>query len=94
MILRVCLLQASVRCTAAVSSDLARSPRGSISWQALVVSVSPTSLGGAVWLNPCHGQLDFVHCYPQPEIIMGKYVLGWILGVPAIVLVIAYFFFH
>lgn len=30
----------------------------------------------------------------QPEIIMGKYVLGWILGVPAVVLVIAYFFFH
>jgi len=25
---------------------------------------------------------------------MGKYFLGWILGVPAIVLVIAYFFFH
>jgi len=25
---------------------------------------------------------------------MGKYVLAWILGVPAIVLVVAYFFFH
>jgi len=25
---------------------------------------------------------------------MGKYVLGWILGVPAIVLVIVYFFMH
>jgi len=24
---------------------------------------------------------------------MGKYFLGWILGVPAIVLVVAYFFF-
>jgi hypothetical protein len=26
--------------------------------------------------------------------LMGKYILGWILGVPAVVLVIAYFFFH
>jgi len=25
---------------------------------------------------------------------MGKYIIAWILGVPAIVLVIAYFFFH
>jgi hypothetical protein len=25
---------------------------------------------------------------------MGKYVLGWILGVPAIVLVVIYFFMH
>jgi len=25
---------------------------------------------------------------------MGKYVLGWILGVPAVVLVIVYFFMH
>jgi hypothetical protein len=30
----------------------------------------------------------------QQESIMGKYVIGWILGVPAIVLVVAYFFFH
>ena len=28
------------------------------------------------------------------ETFVGKYILGWILGVPAIVLVIAYFFFH
>jgi hypothetical protein len=25
---------------------------------------------------------------------MGKYLLGWVLGVPVFVLVIAYFFFH
>jgi len=25
---------------------------------------------------------------------MGKYFLGWILGIPAIVLVVAYFFFR
>jgi len=25
---------------------------------------------------------------------MGKYLIAWILGVPAFVLVIAYFFFH
>jgi hypothetical protein len=26
--------------------------------------------------------------------IMGKYVLGWILGVPTVVLVVAYLIFH
>jgi len=25
---------------------------------------------------------------------MGKYLVGWLLGVPAVVLVILYFFFH
>ena len=35
-----------------------------------------------------HGALKLV------EIAMGKYLLGWVLGVPAIVLVVAYFFFH
>ena len=30
----------------------------------------------------------------QPEIDMGKYLIGWVLGVPAIVLVVAYFFFR
>jgi hypothetical protein len=28
------------------------------------------------------------------ETLMGKYLIAWILGVPAFVLVIAYFFFH
>ena len=28
------------------------------------------------------------------EIVMGKYLLGWLLGVPVIVLVIIYFFMH
>ena len=28
------------------------------------------------------------------ETQMGKYVLGWFLGVPVIVLVLLYFFFH
>lgn len=28
------------------------------------------------------------------EIVMGKYVLGWFLGVPVVVLVIAYMIFH
>ena len=30
----------------------------------------------------------------QLELVMGKYVIGWILGVPAIVLVVVYFFFR
>ena len=33
-----------------------------------------------------------VGCAVKQECEMGKYVLGWILGVPAIVLVVIYFF--
>lgn len=29
----------------------------------------------------------------QLELVMGKYVIAWLLGVPAIVLVVVYFFF-
>jgi hypothetical protein len=29
-----------------------------------------------------------------PETDMGKYFIGWLLGVPAIVLVLLYLFFH
>jgi len=28
------------------------------------------------------------------EFVMGKYLIAWILGVPAVVLVVAYMFFH
>jgi bacteriorhodopsin len=28
------------------------------------------------------------------RIVMGKYLIAWILGVPAIVVVLAYLFFH
>jgi hypothetical protein len=28
------------------------------------------------------------------ENVMGKYFLGWLLGVPAVVLVVLWFFFH
>ena len=31
---------------------------------------------------------------PQPETDMGKYLLAWLLGVPAIVLLLIYLFFH
>jgi hypothetical protein len=34
------------------------------------------------------------HCTTFKERIMGKYFLAWILGVPAIVLVLIYMFFH
>jgi len=30
----------------------------------------------------------------QGDIIMGKYLVGWLLGVPVFVLVILYLFFH
>jgi len=32
--------------------------------------------------------------FRQQETAMGKYVLGWLLGVPMVVLVILYLFFH
>ena len=32
-------------------------------------------------------------CHPQ-ENIMGKYVIGWFLGIPLGVLVLLYLFFH
>ena len=32
--------------------------------------------------------------FENKENMMGKYFLGWILGVPAIVLVLIYFFMH
>jgi hypothetical protein len=30
----------------------------------------------------------------EGSMIMGKYFLAWILGVPAVVLALIYFFFH
>jgi hypothetical protein len=32
--------------------------------------------------------------HPRKETSMGKYFIAWLLGVPAIFLVILYFFFH
>jgi hypothetical protein len=32
--------------------------------------------------------------HPTKEHIMGKYVIGWFLGVPVVVLVLAYLVFH
>ena len=40
------------------------------------------------------GALGWTSIQWHLEIIMGKYFVGWILGVPAIVLLVAYFFFH
>ncbi|MGN6528477.1 MAG: hypothetical protein ACTHL8_18970 [Burkholderiaceae bacterium] len=34
------------------------------------------------------------HSPPERRHIMGKYVLGWLLGVPVTVLVILYLIFH
>jgi len=35
-----------------------------------------------------------LHTHGNRRNVMGKYVIGWILGVPMVVLVVAYFFFH
>jgi hypothetical protein len=32
--------------------------------------------------------------HPTKELLMGKYLIAWILGVPAVVLVVAYMLFH
>jgi hypothetical protein len=42
---------------------------------------------------PAHGILDSSTHTPE-ESIMGKYFLAWIMGVPAIVLVLIYLFMH
>ena len=42
----------------------------------------------------CRRLLCWPHLSQAKEWVMGKYLIAWILGVPAFVLVIAYFFFH
>jgi hypothetical protein len=42
--------------------------------------------------RPHHGTVITAHY--RKEYIMGKYFLAWIMGVPAIVLVLFYLFFH
>jgi hypothetical protein len=54
----------------------------------------PTKTGGSVRLKARALPNKVGRPYPQSEIDMGKYFLGWILGIPAIVLVVAYFFFR
>jgi len=39
------------------------------------------------------GRSLYARCSLHREHVMGKYLIGWVLGIPAIVLVIAYFFF-
>lgn len=39
--------------------------------------------------RPCEGAPRH-----QRGIVMGKYLVGWLLGIPVFVLVILYFFFH
>jgi hypothetical protein len=40
------------------------------------------------------GSADIVKAFPKKERIMGKYVLAWLFGVPAFVLVIIYLIFN
>jgi hypothetical protein len=52
--------------------------------------------------DPCRGPrrppwagvaAPFFHRLPQEILIMGKYLIAWLLGVPAVVLVLLYLFF-
>jgi hypothetical protein len=46
-------------------------------------------------LSSCHATwLRYVIRQLIRKAIMGKYISGWLLGIPAIVLVIFYFFMH
>jgi hypothetical protein len=40
------------------------------------------------------GAVGWISIHLNLEIIMGKYLVDWILGVPAIVLLVVYFFFR
>jgi hypothetical protein len=42
------------------------------------------------WHAACHARSSRIHL----ETRMGKYLLAWLLGVPAFVLVLFYLFFH
>jgi hypothetical protein len=50
------------------------------------------------WLPACRRALSYprLHCQQpfETEFNMGKYFLAWLLGVPGVVLVLIYLFFH
>jgi hypothetical protein len=50
-------------------------------------------LSAADFPSPARSSRFISHQHPRRQ-IMGKYLIGWLLGVPVFVLVILYFFFH
>jgi hypothetical protein len=51
-------------------------------------------IGSYVRCAPRTGGLDWRHRFTTQETVMGKYVIAWLLGVPALLLAVIYFFFH
>jgi hypothetical protein len=60
-------------------------------WYLNHIAVPGDPINGGM-VVPMHRGAFFHHCFKEK--IMGKYFLGWILGVPAIVLVAIYIFMH
>jgi hypothetical protein len=51
--------------------------------------------GSGAWHGGCLiGSVGSMSLHHHGDNIMGKYFIAWLLGVPGIVLVILYFFFH
>ena len=63
---------------------------GSICASSRTIGLSPQVWG---WREPCRG-LFIAAFVVKRRSVMGKYVLGWLLGVPVVVLVIIYLFMH
>ena len=65
----------------------------------MIAAVESPRVGAVPFVRAPTDALRMVHDFvqftvEQKEKIMGKYVLGWILGVPAVVLVLIYIFMH
>lgn len=50
--------------------------------------------GGAVFNAHAQPAVRLINMHDNEENVMGKYFLGWLLGIPAVVLVLIYFFMH
>ncbi|HUH91953.1 MAG TPA: hypothetical protein VL742_02260 [Casimicrobiaceae bacterium] len=62
-------------------------------------AVSASDSYGGIGIAPiarpfARAHLVWLAIHIRGDQAMGKYVLAWLLGVPAVVLVIIYFFFH
>jgi hypothetical protein len=49
---------------------------------------------GCIFLSALSGRGRTDRHHDNKEDVMGKYFLAWLLGVPAIVLILIYFFMH
>lgn len=57
-----------------------------------VLAFSPS--GSTVIKAHARPAVRSINKHDNEEDVMGKYFLGWLLGIPAVVLVLIYFFMH